>query len=161
MYPLLSYFSIFSDDQGIYEQRSSWFIIVISFSCFLNWHFRKGELSAFSLILSALGLSDSFHTRGTTFRSTEKFPASCSGFQSGDERVLLSFFSFLILKSSQYLCIFLVLTLVWCFHVFSVFFINLENRKYILFSGVCTEVLLFSFILSYFLIAKLLLPWLK
>lgn len=86
---------------------------------------------------------------GMISRSTEKFTASWCGFQSGNERALLSFLSFLTLAPSLYVHIILVLTLVWLFQVF-VFFINLENSKSILFSGMCTELSLFSFILILF-----------
>lgn len=83
-------------------------------------------------------------------RSTEKFPTSCCGLQSGNERALLSL-SFLTLAASLYVHILLVWTPAWLFQVFPVFFINLENSKSVLFSGMCMELLLFTFVLLLFL----------
>lgn len=81
-----------------------------------------------------------------SFYSKQKFPSSCCGFQSGNERVFHSFLPSLSLAVSLYVHRFLVLTLVQLFQVFPVFSIHVENRKSILFSALRIKLLLFSFI---------------
>jgi len=84
-------------------------------------------------------------------KSTGKFPASCYGFHAGNERAWPSSLSFLTLAASLHVQLFLVLTLVCLFQVFPVFFINLANSKSILFSDMCMDLLLVSFIFLLFL----------